>query len=106
MIEKKLYGWFSVQQSKVTGIVVYKDANGKEIECSLVTSTPENVTKWDDIAFLGEVTTYIRRVKEGELFEDDNKDLSEDERLLRAVKRIPRIESFFKQATQNKYRWN
>jgi hypothetical protein len=65
------HGWFSIKQSKIGGTVWYKTPDGGRVECTCVTSDKSHGTKWDDIAYVGEVTEYISRASDGSLDADD-----------------------------------
>jgi len=61
------YGWYSVRQAKLAGTVIFRTPDGKEVECSMTSSSKEHGTGWDDIALIGEVVEYVRRGQESEI---------------------------------------
>ena len=56
-----MYAFYSEKQRPYTGIVIWNSKDGKEIECTEVSKTMEHESQFDDVKFLGEVETYVRR---------------------------------------------
>lgn len=64
---KTSYGWMSAKQAKECGTAFYSTPFGDPIEVSFVTDGRQHETAWDDMVFLGEVTTFLKRGQGGEL---------------------------------------
>lgn len=72
MDKKVLHGFYSVKQSKVTGVVVYKTPDGKEVEVTSVHDDRNNHgIMWDDVAYIGVVSSYVKRISEAQPKPDD-----------------------------------
>lgn len=57
----KRYGWFSNKQAPMTGISLYLNTKGEEVEVTQVSLTEALPSKYDDTVFVGEVTEFVRR---------------------------------------------
>lgn len=67
MIEAKMYGWYSAKAAERCGIVEYETPDGKTVLVTTVTHEPEGVGyMWDDKKPVGEVTRFVRTVKESD----------------------------------------
>lgn len=67
--EKKKYGIYSYKQSKFTGIFLYLTPEGKTVKVTSVSDTPGVPTSnWDDKVDIGEVTQFVKRISNSELF--------------------------------------
>lgn len=97
------YAWYSVRQAALGGVVVWRNSEGKEIECTCVTSTMTHDMKWDDLSLVGEVITFVSRKSGGLL------DLNEGKRL-DAHALIDKLDKLMNIAEvkpkQNLHRWN
>lgn len=61
-MSKQNYAWYSPNQARVAGTVIYLDPDGKEVEASCVSySATDSGSKWPDIRLLGPVTKFVRR---------------------------------------------
>jgi hypothetical protein len=85
MEEKKTFwAWFSPSQMKITGTVIYRGFNNEEIECTMISETPDHGTMWKYIRCIGLATEYLRKGQSGEFpiidnFDDDYQNLEEEE---------------------------
>lgn len=93
------HAWFSLRQSRLLGIILYKNASGVLLETTLITQTKENICQWDDVVYLGEVVEYVGRKTDGDL--KSLKDTS-PENIDRWEEAIDRE----KQLNVNPHRWN
>lgn len=67
---RRLYGFFSQTALDTRGArtLVYRHADGREVEVNFVTPDPlHSGTSWPDVAWLGEVTKYLRPARRGML---------------------------------------
>jgi hypothetical protein len=60
-------GWYSVEQSKLGGVIRYKNAAGEIVEVTSVTDTMEHGMHFEDMAYVGEVVQFVERVSYGRL---------------------------------------
>ena len=109
-MSKIRYGWYSVRQSKICGVIVYKTADGKEVEVTTVSPTMDHMTHWDDISYVGPVTDFVRRVSFGEMGDNsefgDGENLT-DEQLQRLHNKISNaLSKMKKEKATEMYRWN
>lgn len=51
--------WYSKKMEARFGYVVYRRANGEEVECTCVTSGPDYGMGWDDVEDRGEVVAFV-----------------------------------------------
>lgn len=104
------YAWYSVQQAAISGVVIYRTADGKEIEATTISSNKDSHgTKWDDIAYVGEVATFDRRLSYGEIGDlalNDEENVS-DERWENFLNRIKAASLRVKKNNEtDRFRWN
>jgi hypothetical protein len=108
---KTLHAWFSVKQARLAGTVLYRDANGKTVEVSNIThDKDDHGTKWDDMAYLGEVVEFVGKGTPGEL-DGLNVDLNElsDEEALKVILKLGAIlkrECEAREKEKDPKRWN
>ena len=56
------FGWFSQKSSTLYGTVIYTDADGKEVECTEVSDSPDlPLSLWEDLQPKGPVFNFVRR---------------------------------------------
>lgn len=53
------YAWWSQKQFETGGSVVYRRADGQDVEVTQVTQGEEHGTAWDDIVYLGVVEDFV-----------------------------------------------
>ena len=53
-------GWYSEEQRRDTGTVVYLSVNGREVICTEIRADG-NPSLWPDAADIGEVISFVRR---------------------------------------------
>jgi len=57
-------GWFSKQMVERYGSVIYLDIDGKEVECTEVTNSPNPpFSAWNDLEPKGPVFDFVRRTR-------------------------------------------
>jgi len=61
------HGWYSEDQAKRVGVVLYRTIDGGIVECSLVTRTLEEGlgVGFADMEYRGEVEAFLRRLRPG-----------------------------------------
>ena len=61
------HGWYSDEQARRVGAVVYRTPEGGVVECSLVTGTLEEglMMGFPDMEYRGEVDSFARRLRPG-----------------------------------------
>ena len=66
-LEMAEHGWFSDEQAKRVGAVLFRTPEGGIAECSLVTRTLEEglTSGFADIVYRGEVDSFLRRLRPG-----------------------------------------
>jgi len=55
-----MHGWYSGLAAREIGSSLYRRQNGEEVWVTEVDSNPVSVSKWPDLEYRGEVTTWIR----------------------------------------------
>ena len=60
-----MHAWYSVKQARLAGTALWRRADGTTVEVSMVGRTKEHGTRWNDIAYLGEVVEPIKRASGG-----------------------------------------
>lgn len=56
----EMKAWYSKKMDAKFGYVVYRRANGEEVECTCVTNGPDHGMGWDDVEDRGEVVMFVR----------------------------------------------
>lgn len=98
-MNKIKHAWFSARQAQLFGVVLWKDVQGEILETTIITRTKENICKWDDIVYLGEVVEYVGRKAEGEcpsLEDASPEDIEKWEQIIEREKRT----------NNDPHRWN
>ena len=63
----KIYGYYSISQSKVGGEISYLDCNGDRVIVTEVNSSPDYVSGWDDVVKIGELDKVLHRISYGSI---------------------------------------
>lgn len=71
MVEKKKpkFAWYSAEQAKLCGTVIYERLEGGEVEVTCVASDGNHGCQWPDMKFVGEVLDFKRRGQRSTLFD-------------------------------------
>ena len=61
------YGWYSEKVANQYGSAIYESYDGKDVEVTIVSSTPNLINYlWDDVVEGGPVKQYLRQGQRGQ----------------------------------------
>ena len=63
----KIYGYYSISQSKVGGEIAYLDCHGNKVIVTEVNSSPDYVSGWNDVVKIGELDKFLHRISYGSI---------------------------------------
>jgi hypothetical protein len=62
-----LHAFYSQKMADANGTFLYRNAEGKIIEATLITKDKHDGPAWDDTVYLGEVVEFVYRCESGSL---------------------------------------